>query len=247
MAASFLLACGLQEHTLPKHIHISEESNIDGSFVISSMVGQRLRYGDNKALLVCLQNNFKHYLNAGQRLGFSFQMHNGKTLTVIDIVTDIGKEPLSSIWLNATSPTETLYKAICDELVKLQGNVTIIIDNLEGLLNLGASASDLYAFCIKLHKFSEESSLENFTLATKLNNCNVFEVTDANLETLSDLHLRLIKLKSGSFKEVDGRIAAKRWSMQEGTYESRIHSKNVLYKVNERNIKIFSPGEVGLK
>lgn len=247
MAASFLLACGLQEQRLPKHIHISEESNIDGSFIISSILGQRIRFGNNKTLLVCLQNNFKHYLNAGQRLGYNLQMHNGKSLTVIDIVTDIGTAPLSSVWLNATSPTETLYKAICDELVKLQGSVTIIIDNLEGLLNLGSSASDLYAFCIKLHKCLEESSLENFTLATKLNNCNVFEVTDANLETLSDLHLRLIKLKSGSFKEVDGRIAVTKSSMEEGTYDHRIYSKNVLYKVNEKNIKIFSPGEVGLK
>lgn len=247
MAASLLLACGLQEQKLPKHIHISEESNIDGSFVISSILGQRIRVANNKTLLVCLQNNFKHYSNAGQRLGYNLQMHNGKSLTIIDIVTDIGTEPLSSIWLNTASPTETLYKAICDELAKLPGSVTVIIDNLEGLLNLGASAQDLYTFCVKLHKFSEASSLENFTLATKLNNCNVFEVTDGNLEALCDLHLRLIKLKSGSFREVDGRIAITRQSMEEGTYDHSIHSKNVLYKVNEKNIKIFSPGEVGLK
>lgn len=246
MAASLLIACGLQEQKLPKHIHISEESNIDGSFIISSILGQRVRVVNNKTLLICLQNNFKHYLNAGQRLGYNLQMHNGKSLTVIDIVTDIGTTPLSCRWLDG-NPTETLYKTICDELAKLQGSVTIIIDNLEGLLNLGASAQDLYGLCIKLHKYLEESSFENFTLATKLNNCNIFEVTDGNLETLSDLHLRLIKLKSGSFKEVDGRIAIARPSMEEGTYEHSIHSKNVLYKVNEKNIKIFSPGEIGLK
>lgn len=249
MAASLLLACGLQEQRLPKHIHISEESNIDGSFVISSILGQRVRVANNKTLLVCLQNNFKHYSNAGQRLGYNLPMHTGKSLTVIDIVTDIGTEPLSSVWLNAARPTETLYTAISDELAKLQGSatVTVIIDNLEGLLNLGASAQDLYAFCVKLRKFSEESSLESFTLATKLNNCNVFEVTDGNLEALCDLHLRLIKLKSGSFREVDGRIAITRPSMEEDTYDHSIHCKNVLYKVNEKNIKIFSPGEVGLK
>lgn len=247
MATSFLLACGLQEHILPKHIHISEESNIDGSFVISSILGQRLRVANNKTLLVCLQNNLKHYLNAGQRLGYNLQMYMGKSLTVIDIVTDIGTDPLSSVWLNTVSPTETLYKAICDELTKLNGTITVLIDNLEGLFNLGASAQDLYSFCIKLHKFSEQSSLENFTLATKLNNCNIFEVTDGNLEALSDLHLRLIKLKSGSFKEVDGKIAISKCSMEEGTYNYSKQLKNVLYKVNERNIKIFSPGEVGLK
>lgn len=246
MAASLLIACGLQEQKLPKHIHISEESNIDGSFMISSILGQRIRSPNNKTILICLQNNYKHYMNAGQRLGYNLQMHNGKSLTVIDIVNDIGTEPLSCRWLNE-NPTETLYKAICDELAKLEGSVTVIIDNLEGLLNLGASAQDIYTFCIKLHKFLEESSFEHFTLATKLNNCNVFEVADGSLEALSDLHLRLIKLKSGNFKEVDGRIEISRPLMEEGTYEHSKNSKNVLYKVNEKNIKIFSPGEVGLK
>uniref|UniRef100_T1GMB6 Elongator complex protein 6 n=1 Tax=Megaselia scalaris TaxID=36166 RepID=T1GMB6_MEGSC len=189
MAASLLIACGLQEQKLPKHIHISEESSIDGSFLISSILGQRVRVPNSKTLLVCLHQNFKHYLNAGLRLGYNLQMHNGKSLTVIDVVNDIGTQPISCKWL-ADNPTETLYKAICDELAKLQGSVTVIIDNLEGLMNLGASAQDLYTLCVKLQKFLKESSFESHTLATKLNNCNLFEMTDTNLEHLSELHLR---------------------------------------------------------
>lgn len=205
MAASLLISCGLQETQQPKHIHISEESNIDGSFMISSILGQRVRVPNSKTVLVCLHQSFKHYLNAGLRLGYNLEMYEGKSVTVIDIVNDIGVQPITNRFLQSNR-TEILQEVVCNQFEKFHGNGTVIIDNLEGLLNLGSSKQELYIFYIKLKNYLEKSSLESFTIITKLNNCNMFQMIDANFEALCDLHLRIIKLKSGYFKEVDGKI-----------------------------------------
>lgn len=251
MAASVLFACGLNEQKLPPFIHISEESNVDGSFLISSILGQRLRISNAGTLLVCLQHNYQHYFNAGMRLGYNCSIFLDKTLGVIDPSTELAKDFLSCKWLsNENKLTDLLLAEIKEQLsgsnFTTRINNTIIIDNLSILYNLGASKEDIQQFCHGLMALTRE--LQNLTIITKMSNCDHYILDDNNVSKLGSVHIRVIKLKSGVFREVDGKLLIKRLQEDDDNcYEVNYTTKEVLYKVNDRNVKIFNPGEIGLK
>lgn len=251
MAASVLFACGLNEQKLPSFIHISEESNIDGSFLISSILGQRLRISNAGTLLVCLQHNYQHYFSAGMRLGYNCNIFLGKTLSVIDTLTDMAKDFLTSKWLSKeTSITELLLADIREQISGQNFisriNTTVIIDNLAILYNLGATKEDIQKFCHGLMALSQE--FQNLTIITKMSNCDIYSLDDNNVAKIGSLHIRVVKLKSGVFREVDGKLLIKKLQDEEdNSYECNYTTKEILYKVNDRNVKIFNPGEIGLK
>lgn len=251
MAASVLFACGLNEQKLPSFIHISEESNIDGSFLISSILGQRLRISNAGTLLVCLQHNYQHYFNAGMRLGYNCNIFLGKTLSVIDPLSEIAKDFLSTKWLGKEYRiTDLLLADIREQITgnnfSTRINTTIIIDNLAILYNLGATKEDIQQLCHGLVSLSRE--FENLTIITKMNNCDIYIMDDNNVAKLGSLHIRVVKLKSGVFREVDGKLLIKRFQDEaDNSYDCNYTSKEVLYKVNDRNVKIFNPGEIGLR
>lgn len=251
MAASILFACGLNEKKLPAFVHISEDSDIDGSFLVSSILGQRLRISNAGTLLVCLQHNYQHYFNAGMRMGYNCNIFQGKTFGVIDSLSHIAKDFLSSKWLRkeiciTDFLLEDIKEQICSSYLKSRIHTTVIIDNLSILYNLGASKEDVQKFCHGLSNLSETS--ENLTIITKMSNCDIYNVDDNNIAKLSSLHIRVVKLKSGVFREVDGKLLIKKLMEEpDNIYEYKFSSKEVLYKVNDRNVKIFNPGEIGLK
>lgn len=252
MAASVLFACGLNEQKLPPYIHISEESSIDGSFLISCILGQRLRISNAGTLLVCLQHNYQHYFNAGMRLGYNCNIFLGKTLRVIDPMVDMARDFQQSDWLNCidTKITDLLLNTIKEQITSASFSTrlhnTIIIDNLSILYNLGASKEDLQHLCLGLMELSK--SCANLTVITKLSNCDIYQPEDINFAQLGAVHIKIVKLKSGAFREVDGKLLIKKLQQEEdNSYECNYNSKEILYKVNDRNIKIFNPGEIGLK
>ncbi|TMW53300.1 hypothetical protein DOY81_001600 [Sarcophaga bullata] len=251
MAASVLFACGLNEQRLPPFIHISEESNIDGSFLISSILGQRLRTSNAGTLLVCLQHNYLHYFSAGMRLGYNCNIFLGKTLSVVDTLLDMARDFITSKWLSKETPiTEVLLAEIKDQISGpnfiSRINTTVIIDNLAILYNLGATKEDIQKFCHGLMALSQQ--FQNLTIITKMSNCDIYSLDDNNVAKMGSLHIRVVKLKSGIFREVDGKLLIKKLQDEEdNSYECNYSSKEILYKVNDRNVKIFNPGEIGLK
>ncbi|XP_073818630.1 elongator complex protein 6 [Musca autumnalis] len=252
MAASVLFACGLNEQKLPSFIHISEESNVDGSFLISSILGQRLRISNAGTLLVCLQHNYQHYFNAGMRLGYNCNIFLGKTLGIIDPSNDMAKDFLSCKWLSREHKlSDLLLNDIREQLTTgttftARIHNTVIIDNLSILYNLGASKEDIQQLCHGLVALTRE--FPNLSIITKMSNSDLYTLDDNNVSKLGSVHIQVIKLKSGVFREVDGKLLIKRSQDEEDNcFESNYTTKEVLYKVNDRNVKIFNPGEIGLK
>lgn len=251
MATSVLLACGLNEQKLPGFVHISEESNVDGSFLISCILGQRLRISNAGTLLVCLQHHYQHYFNAGMRLGYNSNIFLGKTLNVIDVLSDIAGQGLSCKWLHATSGVNTLTEQLVEDIRSQLSNnyanrssYTILIDNLSILFNLGASKLQVQQFCQSLADLAKEH--ENLAVITKLSNSDIHQLTDNNVAKLGQVRIQVLRLKSGVFREVDGKLLIER-VLDEGSYDCEETRKEVLYKVNDRNVKIFNPGEIGVK
>ncbi|XP_030369590.1 uncharacterized protein LOC115620490 [Scaptodrosophila lebanonensis] len=250
MAASVLLACGLNEQKLPGFVHISEESNVDGSFLISCILGQRLRISNAGTLLVCLQHHYQHYFNAGMRLGYNSNIFLGKTLNVIDALSDMSRHGLSSKWLRTPDGRTLTDQLISDIRAHLASNygsrnsITILIDNLSILFNLGATKLQVQQFCQALAAIAKEH--DNLTVITKLSNSDIHQLTDNNVAKCSSVRISVLKLKSGVFREVDGKLLIEK-VIDEGSYACEESRKEVLYKVNDRNVKIFNPGEIGVK
>lgn len=251
MAASLLIACGLSEAKLPPYIHISEECNMDGGFLISSILGQRLRTPNVTTVLVSLQHGQTHYNNAGMRLGYNLNLFLEKKFFIIDALKSIETERWNSMWLTeGETMASKLLEYLREKIVPTPDedttnkSVTFIIDNLLILLNFGWTPEGLMRFCQDLQTMALE--FPGLTIVTKLGTSDVNQVLDNNIIKLADVHLRVCQLKSGVFREVDGKLSVERETTN-GCYELTKRQKEILYKVNERNVKIFNPGEVGVK
>lgn len=249
MATSVLLACGLNEQRLQPYTHLSEESGVDGGFLISSILGQRIRVPNAGTILICLHQTFSHYCSAGIRLGYNLQMSLGKNLRVIDILNDIAGDFGKSKW---TTTTGNFLQLLWDEiqtqsmeLFAAKSTITVIIDDLSVLLNLGASPGEIMRFANRLRQWSEGRNAD-VAIVTKLNTCEAFGTLMNQIGELCDIHVVIERLKSGNFKEVDGKIVVKKDTCS-APFDFQEGEKTILYKVLERNIKIFNPGEVGIK
>uniref|UniRef100_A0A0K8TL94 Elongator complex protein 6 n=1 Tax=Tabanus bromius TaxID=304241 RepID=A0A0K8TL94_TABBR len=248
MAASVLLACGLNEQKLAPHIHISEESGTDASFLVSSIMGQRFRVQNSGMLIFCLHHTFQHYVNAGMRLGYNLNLMKGKTVRVFEIIADIANDLFDSKWLMSGS---TILSHLLvdinrelDEMLSEKQSVTLFIDDLSVLINLGVTELRIVKFCRELNTKAKQEG-QNITIVTKLNCSDIYELVSYNLVDLCDTHLKVEKLQSGNFKEVDGKILARRKSAS-NIFSSTTQDKTILYKVNDKNIKTFNPGAVGV-
>ncbi|KAH8273162.1 hypothetical protein KR018_007222 [Drosophila ironensis] len=251
MATSVLLACGLNEQKLPGFVHISEESNVDGSFLISCILGQRLRISNAGTLLVCLQHHYQHYFKAGMRLGYNTNIFQGKTLGVIDVLSDVGNGgPETFKWMrrpdgqNLTVPLIEEIRSQVESNYASRNSYTVLIDDLSILMNLGVTKMEVQQFCQDLAALARER--ENLTVITKLSNSDIYQLTDNNVAKLGQVRIQVLRLKSGVFREVDGKLLIER-VLDEGNYACEESRKEVLYKVNHRNVKVFSPGEIGVK
>lgn len=246
MAASLLLACNLNEQQVPRFVFLREDSGVDGTFVISSILGQRLKVQNTGTILLCLHNTFQHYSSAGIRLGYNLSMSRDRgALTVIEPIADVAANLFDSVYLrgNEDEILETLWssveQAVSQQLAASKHTVTLIVDNLSWLIDLGVRENSIVNWCRKLAYHAPEK----LSVVVKINTCQLFDVLCCNLEDLADVEVQIIKLKSGAFKEVDGRIVCVKRS--DNAWEKT--EKTILYKVNDRNVRIFAPGEVGAK
>lgn len=245
MAGSLLLTCCLNEHQLPRFVFLREDNDIDGSFFISSILGQRLKGQDTGTVLLCLQHSFQHYSSAGVRLGYNLNVSRDKgALVAIEPLLDLAENLFKSNYLSGSGEQilESLWleiKQTVARLLETKHSITLIIDNLSALIDFGVDENRITELCQSLC----HNSSDRLSVVAKINTSQLFEGLCSNLEDLADIEIKIEKLKSGNFREVDGRIVCLK--RDENGYDKT--EKTILYKVNDRNVKVFAPGEVGVK
>lgn len=244
MASSVLQACELHETKLPPFVLVREDCGVDGSFLVSSILGQRLKVQNTGTVLVCLHHSMQHYAGAGMRLGFNLNMARDKgTLAVIDVLEDLAKNLFTSKHLEKSALT-TLLDDITDaanNLLSTKPTCTIVIDNASALIELNGSADVVHRFCNQLIALTDVNN--RISVVLKFNTSNLYPHIVNSLEDSATSCVHFVRLPSGNFKEIDGKIAyRKRAPNGYGSNE-----KQLLYKVNDRNVKIFLPGEIGAK
>lgn len=233
--ALLVSACGFTEPHR-KIIVIKETCDIDGSFLISSLIGQRLRVPNSGIVLMCCQQTLKYYDNCGKRLGYNLTMSmSKKCLYVVEPFKDLEKISLNFL------------ERLCDEInekvntLKNDGkkNITLIIDDLASFISLGKTEKDLIKFAQKIKNISPS----DISIAFKISLSDFYNHLTANVEDLADVNLTLECLKSGKFWDVDGKLTIMRMN-QEGEIENE---RTLLYFIADHNVKLSAPGEFGLK
>lgn len=259
MATSVLLACGLNEQQLPSFTYIREETDVDASFLITCILGQRIKVPNSSTVLLSLHHAFQHYSLSGQRLGFNLNAARDKGgLLVTEPFQDIFDEMFASdIFQNNDDALiqriwTQLLAQVQDELdIKSKKTMTIIVDDLSTFMNLGASENSIILLVRQLVRLASSKYADRLFIVAKLNTSNLFDLLNNNLEALADAEIQCNKLKSGNFRDVDGRLVnirpVKKGLASNSDISGERLKKTMLYKVNERNVKIFAPGEVGIK
>lgn len=237
--ALLVSACGFTEPR--KFIVIKEKQDIDGSFLISALIGQRLRQQNGGIILVCCSQTLKYYDTCGKKLGYNLTMSvTKKCLQVIEPLREM-------VTLNQEVLMERLSNEIDSKLTALENdgkkNITIIIDDVTFFTNLGSSEKDLVKFGLKLRKLTQRDGI---SVAIKIGFSDFHQNVSNNLEDEADVALTLERLKSGDFWDVDGKLTIRKVNHQSETSTTE-SERSLLYFIGDHNVKLTAPGESGLK
>lgn len=238
--ALLVSACGFTETR--KFIVIKETLDVDGSFLISSLIGQRLRQQNVGIVLVCCQQTLKYYDTCGKKLGYNLTMSvSKKCLHVI--------EPLrEAVNFEKDDLMNRLLIDINEKVLLLEfdgkKNITVIIDDLGFYTNLGCSETDLLIAGMKLHELTQ--SKDGLSVALKIGLSDLVQNFSNNIEDLADVNLTVERLKSGDFWDVDGKLTIRKVNHQ-GEIWTNENDRSLLYFIGDHNVKLNAPGEFGLK
>jgi hypothetical protein len=240
--ALLISACGFTEPR--KFVIINENCDTDGSFLISSLIGQRLRQQSSAIVLICCHQSLKFYETCGKKLGYNLIMSlNKKSLVAIEKLRDV---PLMTS--DPDRLLEQLYSDINNHVSNFKSNgmknISVIFDDLSFFTNLGCSEKELIKMSMKLHKLTKECS--ELSVILKVGLSDLHQYLTNNIEDLSDVSITVEKLKSGDFWDVDGKLRIKKVKCENGIYLTE-SERNILYYVGDHNVKLIAPGEHGLK
>lgn len=238
--ALLVSACGFTEPR--KFIVIKETTDVDGSFLISSVIGQRLRQQNAGIVLVCCQQTMSYYDKCGKKLGYNLTMSVSKNcLHVIEPLREAVTLRDDALMVRLVSEINEKVK-----LLEIDGrrNITVIIDDLGFYTNLGCSEDDLIKTGMKLHQLAQEK--EGRSVVLKIGLSDMLQHLSNNIEDLADVELTLDRLKSGDFWDVDGKLTIRKMNQQSEMWTTEIE-RSLLYFIGDHNVKLNAPGEIGLK
>lgn len=243
MAQPVLAACGLQNEHLPRLTLLKQDSGVDGSFLIAAILGHRLKASkDHHVLLIATHHTYHHYSSACMKVGFNLgPARDSGQLQILDVAAELFHN-----YPNCFPSLDDIAHRV-GTFLKTHPGRTILVDDLTYFLNFDHSEAQLIDF---VEQFAATED-RHHSLVIKLNTADLWATLCANLDDMAQVEIGLQRLASGQFREVDGRLVVSRYPAEEDGEQDLIRVKkvdrSVLYKVNERNIKVFVPGEVGIK
>lgn len=237
--ALLVAACGFTEPR--KFIVIKENRDIDTSFLISSLIGQRLRQNSG-LVLVCCHQTFKYYDTCGKKLGYNLSMSlTKKSCHVVEPLREIAT-------LEKCGLMERLFESINDKIKALEddgkANISIVIDDLTFFTNVGLTEKELIKAGMRLHDMTKKKN--GLSVALKIGLSDLHNHLSNNLEDFADVILTVERLKSGDFWDVDGKLLIKKMNHQ-GAMSVTESERSLLYFIGDHNVKLSALGEFGLK
>ncbi|CAF0737357.1 unnamed protein product [Brachionus calyciflorus] len=208
------------------------DSNTDGSFLIHYLIAHSIR-SNTKTFFVTLSQTLSHFKGVQAKLGnltsFNSCLTNGSLIN-FDLMTKLSENFLDSD-SNEGHLFDDVYEKI-GELVKKADSKEkfyLIIDDLSIALLAGVPETCILEFLAKIQSLNDNLCLVVY-IQSMLS--NPFLISD--LSQMSDLYFKIENLSTGYSKEIDGQISIHR------LYENlNPKIEKYLYKVNERNVKLF--------
>ncbi|KAG5670308.1 hypothetical protein PVAND_000584 [Polypedilum vanderplanki] len=240
--ALLVSACGFTEPR--KFITINESCDTDGSFLISSLIGQRLRQQSSAIILVCCHQSLKYYETCGRKLGYNLSMSISKK-------SFIAIEPLRDI-IEATTlksiQSDKWFDDVHEKIKDFQNNgvrhISVIIDDVSFFRTFGCSEAQLIKISIKLNDLTRQ--YDGLSVILKIGLTDLHQHLANNIQDLSDCSITVERMKSGDFWDVDGKLIIKKIKCDNGFYSTE-SERTLLYHIGDHNVKLIAPGEHGLK
>lgn len=209
-----------------KLIHVVEEHGSDSSFVLGSLVWNASKSGSSVCMLP-FNNPSSHYVNVAKRLGYNFE-----TVNVFDnflICVGNGDNLLKNTDMSKDERLKSLYNEWKVHMGQMSGKKCFVVDDLNALLSLGASVSQVIAFLQYCRNV--ESTLIIGTHYSE--HCDDQKQVSNFVSHLAECRIAVAPLKTGFSSDITGTI--------------HVDSRLFHYKSTDRQIKVFAPGSAGIQ
>lgn len=226
-----------------KSIFILQEESSSPFF--HTFLSQNAKLGRN-ICLVSFNQNQSYYHNIGTRLGWNSKTLQSKNqfafiggLPLFPFNSESDKSAFDFLFDDTEFPLKTLALIIKDTIEKWSPSpVTLFVDELNSLLNLGVSMKHVvafYQFCRAMVGITDTANIS--LIVSSGSSVNDLEaMQSASLFSLQS-HLVLTEkgLQTGLSKDLSGTVTMD-WKI------APYHHQQYQYKSFERGIRIFAPG-----
>ncbi|XP_014213459.1 uncharacterized protein LOC106643019 [Copidosoma floridanum] len=261
-------AIGIDKVCMDGHVlFIEEQHGANANFVLQAITSH-CRNNNVITCFVLFHNTFGHFHNVGMKFGYNLRKCHGSSVKVVEplkiISKNIGRENNdASNTLDFSKPLEFDIKSRTDELVKklvkvIKENcvlikkempsqkVFLILDDLSHLFDLGLNIQDVWLFIRYLRSFVNVEPRLTLCIASHTNKVDQEayppNLVATGLEYFSDLVIHVQPLETGYSKSVSGKMIIS-WKSQEERLKFKWPEEIMyLYKLYDRQVKLFAPG-----
>ncbi|KFB46678.1 AGAP003075-PA-like protein [Anopheles sinensis] len=241
--------CGLALPSDQRRVSlVQERSGVDGGFLLVQLIASHLREDpQNAVLMFASHHTAAHYIGAAQKLTFNARSYieSGK-LQLVDVNAELYARCPK---LEHTQLLTLLRNRVRD--IPDQSNTVVIVDDLSFYTIMDPSAGAEDSVIDFVEELIDKSQPGIGHVVLKVNAAECYERLCATLADRATISILLEPLPSGSFREVDGRMTVHEWRKAEHQSSSDLVLPkvrcNLLYKVGDRQVQTFVPGEFGIK
>lgn len=246
-------------------IFIEEYHNANANFLLHAITSH-CRDKNHVVCFVLFHNTFSHFQNVGMKLGYNLMKLRGSSVRVIEpldiIFRNIQNENNhynneKSLEFNIKSKNTDLVKQIVqlikNECISIKKEtdsqkVFVIIDDVSHLFDIGLNIPDVWLFIRYIRSFVNLEPLLTICIASHVYK-SVNELCEPNviacgLRHLAELVISVQPLDTGYSENVSGKMVIC-WKSQGDRLKIK-YPEEILYlfKLCDRQVKLFTPGSV---
>ncbi|XP_031785329.1 elongator complex protein 6 [Nasonia vitripennis] len=249
-------------------IFIEEQHNADANFVLHAITSH-CRDTNKIVCFALFHNTFGHFHNVGMKLGYNLRKELNSSVRIVEPLKIISKNihrenkayaapqvtdnklPEFDIKNKSSHLVKQLAQIIKDECISIKKGlinqkVYLIIDDLSHLFDFGLSFQDIWLFIRYLRSFVNFEPHLTFCIASHVYKA-AQEVCHPNITAIclrhfADLVINVQPLETGFSKNVSGKMIVN-WKSQQQRLKFKWSEEMIyLFKLLDRQVKLFAPG-----
>lgn len=241
-----------------KTIFIKENHPVDANFVLQAVLSHCSKEENNiKTCILLFHNSIGHFHNVGMKLGYNLKKLCESRFKVIEPLKEMS-ENLSKINTESDDFIKNLIDVIKTNCLKRTDEKKVplqkfylIIDDLSHLFDLGMSFENVWNFIRCLRSFVNLEPRFSLCISSHAYKNVNDETCQSNLiatglEYFADLVVNVQPLETGYSRSVTGKMIIS-WKSHTERLKFKWPEEIVfLYKLFERQVKLFAPGSLNI-